>query len=116
VARSTEQLVEEIRQRRRAVRAELRSLGSVDEIERRIRSAPGWWIGGAALVGMVTARFFAPQMLRAGKRQLWAMVWGRLRPALFAAGVAAVTGRPSAVPEEEPADAHPGSMPSSHSS
>jgi hypothetical protein len=32
-------------------------------------------------------------MLRTGKRQLGAMVWGRLRSALFAAGVAAVGGR-----------------------
>lgn len=116
MARSTEQLVEEIRQRRRAVRAELRALGSVDEIERRIRGAPGWWIGGAALVGMVTARFFAPQMLRAGRRQLWAAVWGRLRPALFAAGVAAVGGRQTELPQDESADAHFGSMPSSHPS
>ena len=93
MARSADQLVDEIRARRRHVRAELRSLSSLDEIERRIRASPGWWLGGATLLGVVTARFFGPEMLRTGKRQVGSMVWGRLRSALFAAGVAAVGGR-----------------------
>lgn len=105
MARSADQLVDEIRARRRQVRADLRSLGSLDEVERRIRASPGWWIGGATLLGVVTARFFGPELLRTGKRQLGSLVWGRVRSALFAAGVAVVGGRNrSGEPETAPSD------------
>ena len=104
MARSADELVDEIRHRRRRVRAELRSLSSLDEVERRIRASPGWWVGGATLLGVVTARFFGPEMLRTGKRQLGSMVWGKVRSALFAAGVAAAGGRNPSGQDETTAD------------
>lgn len=93
MARSADQIVDEIRTKRRRVREDLRALGSIDEVERRIRASPSWWIGGATLAGVIAARFFGPAMVRTGKRQLASAVWGRARSALFAAGVAAVSGR-----------------------
>jgi len=93
VARSADQLVDEIRTKRLRVRKDLRSLGSIEEVERRIRASPSWWIGGATVAGVIAARFFGPAMIHAGKRQLASAVWGKARAALFAAGVAAITGR-----------------------
>ncbi len=91
--RSANQLVDEIRTKRRHVREDLRALTSIDEVERRIRASPSWWIGGAALAGVLAAKFFGPSMIRTGKRRVASVVWPRVRSALFAAGVAAVSGR-----------------------
>lgn len=99
------------------MRADLRALGSIDEVERRIRESPTWWIGGATLAGVIAARFFGPAMLRTGKRQLASAVMGRVRSALFAAGVAAVSGRSGsreaeiAAPDSDPITGKPPRLP-----
>lgn len=103
MARSADELVDEIRSKRHRVRQDLRSLGSIDEVERRIRASPAWWIGGATLAGVIAARFFGPAMIRTGKRQLAAAFWTRIKAALFAAGVAAVTGRERGAEAPSPA-------------
>ena len=93
MARNVERIVSEIRLRRGPTIEHVRALGSMDEIERRIRRAPVAWLLGGALAGVVAARFFGPQLARAGRRRVLGWAAERARGALFGLAAAAVAGR-----------------------
>ena len=92
MSRQTDRLVGEIRALRPRVRLDLDDLTSTAEIERRFRMAPGAWLLGTALVGLVVARFFAPQLASRAQGAARSWVLGRLGRAFVTVAVAAAGG------------------------
>lgn len=86
--RRTEELVNEIRTRRRRVRVEVEELLSTEDLARRVRRDPAAWIAGGALLGILAGRFFGRPLLDGGRRHLAAEMRARVGPAIAAAIVA----------------------------
>ena len=92
MSRQTDRLVAEIRTLRPRVRRDLDDLTSIAEIERRFRMAPGPWLLGTGLVGLVAARFFAPQLAARARGEARSWLVGRLGKAFVSVAVAAAGG------------------------
>lgn len=92
MSRQADRIVGEIRALRPRVRRDLDDMTSSAEIERRFRRAPGPWLLGTAVVGLVAARFFAPQLASRASGAARSWVLGRLGRAFVTVAVAAAAG------------------------
>jgi hypothetical protein len=114
--RQADEIVAEIRSKRRRARQDLDNLASVRELERRIRSAPEVWLLGGAVTGFICGRFFSRPLLQRGRKAALDLVRSRMRGALMALAVAvgsavAQQHDSAAAPptgSREPAPARPG--------
>lgn len=93
--RPSREVVDEIRAKRGQVVADVRGLSPWHELERRIREAPGPWLIGGVLAGLVSGRFLAAPVLRRGRGRLGGFVRAQVKQGLVTLALAAV-GRPAA--------------------
>ena len=103
MSRQADRLVGEIRARRPRVRRDLQDLTSVREIERRFHRAPGRWLLGTAVMGLLGARFFAPQIASRARGAARSWILGRLGRTFVTVAVAA-----AGTPGRESRKAQPG--------
>lgn len=83
MARRADELVRQIRARRRGLRAALDALLATDELARRVRRDPWSWLAGGAAVGVVAGRLLPSPVLEAGRRGINAVLAPRLRTAIL---------------------------------
>ena len=93
MARRADELVREIRARRRNVKQAVEDLLSTHELARRIRRDPWAWLAGGAAAGMAVGRFLPRPLLEGARRSVHAVLVPRLRTALAGIVTAALAAR-----------------------
>jgi hypothetical protein len=88
--RPSREIVDEIRARRGKVLADVRDLTPVRELERRVRQAPGLWLAGGILAGLVSGRFLAAPLFRSSRGRVGDYVRSRFKQGAVALAVAAL--------------------------
>jgi hypothetical protein len=114
MAQRADELVREIRARRRGLRLAVDDLLSTNEVARRVRESPWKWLAGGAAAGVAAGRFLPRPVLDGARRGISASVAPRLKTAIlglvtaaFGAGRDGDTGMdPAADAGETTSDAH----------
>jgi hypothetical protein len=101
--RPSREVVAEIRAKRGQVLADVRGLSPWQELERRIREAPGPWLIGGVLAGLVSGRFLAAPAVRRGRGRVGGFVRAQVKQGLVTLALAAL-GRPTADAADHGAD------------
>jgi hypothetical protein len=88
-----DELVREIRARRRGLRRSVDDLLSTNEIARRVRDSPWKWLAGGAAAGVAAGRFLPRPVLEGAKRSVVASVGPRVKTAILGLVTAALGSR-----------------------